>query len=152
MNLQLTFSSLVVFVTDLFHPVGCLAVEVFLNGHMRQIRGWRGTVPMFLPRCEPDHITWSNVFDGTTPALDPTTASRHDQGLAQRMAVPCGPSAGLEGGTGTAHACWIGGLEQGSIRTVPVKYSAGPFPEGCEPLLYSSVLIPLRSDHDLHSC
>src|SRR5437867_12867207 len=28
------------------------------------------------------------------------------------------------------------------MRTVPVKYSAGPFAEGCEPLLVISILSP----------
>src|SRR5436305_13997504 len=28
---------------------------------------------------------------------------------------------------------------RGSMRTVPVKYSAGPLPEGCEPLLLMSM-------------
>src|ERR1019366_2730236 len=32
-----------------------------------------------------------------------------------------------------------GGLNSGSTRTVPVKYSAGPLPEGCEPLLLISI-------------
>src|SRR5437667_12631853 len=27
------------------------------------------------------------------------------------------------------------------MRTVPVKYSAGPFPEGCEPLLLISIFM-----------
>src|ERR671925_936547 len=29
-----------------------------------------------------------------------------------------------------------GASNRGSIRTLPVKYSAGPLPEGCEPLLW----------------
>src|SRR6476469_4402465 len=32
-----------------------------------------------------------------------------------------------------------GAVNSGSMRTVPVKYSAGPFPEGCEPLLLMSI-------------
>src|SRR5438105_9701790 len=32
-----------------------------------------------------------------------------------------------------------GGLNSGSTRTVPVKYSAGPLPEGCEPLRLISI-------------
>src|SRR5665811_1509091 len=32
-----------------------------------------------------------------------------------------------------------GGLNSGSTRTVPVKYSAGPLPEGCEPLRLMSI-------------
>jgi hypothetical protein len=55
----------------------------FLNGDVRHGRGWRGAVPTFLSRLEPDHVTWSNVLDGTTPVLYPTAASRHDQGLAK---------------------------------------------------------------------
>jgi hypothetical protein len=33
-----------------------------------------------------------------------------------------------------------GGSNRGSIRTVPVKYSAGPLPEGCEPLRLISIV------------
>src|SRR6266568_8741536 len=32
-----------------------------------------------------------------------------------------------------------GAWNNGSMRTVPVKYSSGPLPEGCEPLLLSSI-------------
>src|SRR5437773_9171822 len=39
-----------------------------------------------------------------------------------------------------------GALKSGSIRTVPVKYSAGPRAEGSDPLRLSSILIP----HDDH--
>src|SRR5437764_9434259 len=85
-------SRLVLFVADLLHPVDGLAVEPFLNGDVRHGRGWSGTVPMFLTRREPDHVPRSDFLDWTTPALDPATASRHDQGLAQWVAVPCCPS------------------------------------------------------------
>src|SRR2546427_2583470 len=90
-------SGLVLFVADLLHPVNGPTVKTFLNGDVRHGRGWRGPVPMFLPRREPDHITRMNVLDRATPALDPPEALRHDQGLAQRVAVPGGASARLEG-------------------------------------------------------
>jgi hypothetical protein len=32
-----------------------------------------------------------------------------------------------------------GAWNRGSMRTVPVKYSSGPFPEGCEPLRLMSI-------------
>src|SRR4030088_668878 len=32
-----------------------------------------------------------------------------------------------------------GAWNSGSMRTMPVKYSSGPLPEGCEPLLLSSI-------------
>src|ERR687884_990225 len=37
-----------------------------------------------------------------------------------------------------------GGLLSGSIRTVPVKYSSGPLPDGCEPLRLISMNLLLR--------
>src|SRR5450755_729738 len=70
---------------------------------------WCGTMPMFLPRREPDHISWSDVLDRTTQALDPAT--RAGSGASKR----------------------------GSMRIAPVKYSVGPLPEGCEPLLLISM-------------
>jgi hypothetical protein len=36
-----------------------------------------------------------------------------------------------------------GGLNSGSIRTVPVNQSAGPLPEGCEPLRLISTVVLL---------
>src|SRR3954470_10179713 len=35
-----------------------------------------------------------------------------------------------------------GASNNGSIRTVPVKYSAGPLPDGCEPLLVTFIVSP----------
>src|SRR5712692_155008 len=106
-------SGLVLFVADLFHPVDGLAVETFLNGDVRHGRGGRGAVPMLLTRREPDHVPRPNFLDRTAPALYPAEALRQDQGLAQRVAVPCGPSAGLERDTGADRACRIRCLEQG---------------------------------------
>src|SRR5438552_12229815 len=38
-----------------------------------------------------------------------------------------------------------GAWNSGSMRTVPVKYSSGPFPEGCEPArLMSIVVLPVK--------
>src|SRR5262249_25537758 len=94
-------------------PVDGLAVEMFLNGDVRHGRGCRGAVPMFLTRREPDHVTRANFLDWTIPTLCPTAASRHNQGLSERMAVPGGPSAGLERDTGATHPSLIGCIEQG---------------------------------------
>src|SRR5579859_2656837 len=104
--------TLVLFVADLFHPIDGLAIEPFLYGDVRHRGGWRGAMPMFLSRREPDHITRTNLLDRPTPALDPATASRHHQGLTQRMGMPCGASARLERDTGANHAGRIGGREE----------------------------------------
>src|SRR5436309_3398408 len=46
-------------------------------------------MPVFLTRRNPHHISRTDFLDGITPALHPASASRHDQGLTERMCVPC---------------------------------------------------------------
>jgi hypothetical protein len=36
-----------------------------------------------------------------------------------------------------------GACTNGSMRTLPVKFSAGPLPEGCEPLGFISIVFNL---------
>src|SRR5437660_7271637 len=105
-------SSLILFVADLFHPVSGLAIELLLDSDMCHRRGWRGAVPMFLTWREPDHIPRPNFLNRTAPALCPATASRYDQRLTQRVAMPCCARAGLERHTGADRACGFGRLEQ----------------------------------------
>jgi len=45
--------NLVLFVADLFHPVGGLAIELFLNGDMGHGPGRRGTMPMLFTPWNP---------------------------------------------------------------------------------------------------
>src|SRR5271157_5581495 len=97
---------------DLFHPVHGLTVELFLNGDVRHGCGCRGPMPMLLTWREPDHVTRPDFFDRTAPVLRPAATGCHDEGLAQRMRVPCCPSARLEGDTGTDRACGIVCWEQ----------------------------------------
>jgi hypothetical protein len=73
----------ILLVANLFHPIGILAFEIFLNGNVGHDHGWRGTMPMFLTRRDPYNIARTNFLDRATPALDPAAAGRHDQGLAR---------------------------------------------------------------------
>ena len=66
-------------------------------GHRRRRRC---AVPVLLARREPDHVAGPDLLDRSTLALNPAAAGRDDQGLAERMGVPRGAGAGLEG-----HAC-----------------------------------------------
>jgi hypothetical protein len=87
-------SAYVLFVADLFHPVDRFAVKLFLNGDMGHRRGWSGAVPMLLTRRNPDDVTRPNFLDQAFPALCPATTSQNDQGLAERVGVPCGSGSG----------------------------------------------------------
>src|SRR5439155_15496539 len=102
----------ILFVADLLHPIHGLAIELFLNGDVRHGGGWRGAVPMLLPRREPNHVTGPNLLDRPAPTLGAARARRHDQGLAERVRVPGSPGAGLERDTCAGHARRIGGLEE----------------------------------------
>src|SRR2546421_287531 len=75
--------------------VGGLAVEVFLNSDVRHGRRWRGATPMLLSRQDPDHVPRPNLLGQAAPAFHAAAASRHDQGLAHWVRVPCCASAGL---------------------------------------------------------
>src|SRR5437773_6857064 len=108
-----TYSALLLFVADLFHPVGGLSVKLFLNGDVRHGRAWAGAVPMLFSRQDRDHIARPNLLDRASPSLYAAAAGRHDQRLAQRVGVPCCPSAGLERNTGAERACRSVCLEQG---------------------------------------
>src|SRR6266567_1663763 len=84
-------SALVLLVTDLFHPVDNLPVELFLNGDVRHSRGRRRAVPVLLARRNPDHVPWTDLFDGAAPALRAAAASRDEESLTERMRMPGSP-------------------------------------------------------------
>src|SRR5437588_12612641 len=90
----------VLFVADLLHPVNRLAVETLLNGDVCHGGGGCCPMPMFLPWWDPGHVPRTNVFNRASPALCQTTASHHNQSLAQRVCVPGGSSTWLERDTG----------------------------------------------------
>src|SRR5436309_645424 len=102
---------LVLFIADLLHPIDDLAVEVFLDCDMGHSDDRHRAIPMLLARRAPDDIARSNHFDRTTPALHEPAAGRDDQGLTQRMGVPCGPGAWLKRDAGAPRARRIGRLE-----------------------------------------
>src|SRR5437868_735567 len=101
----------ILLVTDLFHPVHGFAFEGLLDGDVGH-RGRRGgTVPVLFAGWQPDDVAGADFFDGSAPALDPAAASGHDESLAQRVGVPGGASAGLEGNNRAGDARGVGSLE-----------------------------------------
>ena len=102
----------------------------------------RGAVPVLLAGRKPDDVAGPDFLDRAALALRPAAAGGDDQGLAERMGVPGGAGAGLEGDAGAADAGRIAAAwNSGSMRTVPVNQSAGPLPEGCEPLRLISIVV-----------
>ncbi len=70
-------------------------------GH-RRIR--RRAVPVFFAGRKPDDIARTNFLDWAALALRPAATQTHDERLAERMRVPCGPRARLESDNGSADA------------------------------------------------
>jgi hypothetical protein len=105
-------SGLVLFVTDLLHPIDNFPVLLFLNCDVRHGRRGCCAVPVLLAGREPDHITGPDLLNWSAFALSPPTASRDDESLAERMRVPRGPRSGLESYAGALNKCRIGRLKK----------------------------------------
>jgi len=101
----------VLFVADFFHPIHGLAIELFLNGNVSHRGNRGGAVPVLLAGRKPDDVARPNFFNRSSPALHPTKAGCDDEGLAQRVGVPGGSSAGLERNDRAGNTRWIGCLE-----------------------------------------
>src|SRR5215213_5027127 len=69
-------------------------------------------MPVLLARRKPHDVTGSDFLNRAAFALCPTETGRDDQRLAERMRVPRGPRAGLEGDLRTAYARGIRRTEQ----------------------------------------
>src|SRR5437868_2732592 len=86
----------VLFIADVFHPVGHLAILSLLNGNVSHGGGASSAMPVFLARREPDHITGVDLLDWSAFALSPATPGGHNQSLAKWMRVPRGARARLK--------------------------------------------------------
>ena len=102
----------VLIVADLFEPVDGFAVELFLDGDVGHGGVGSGAVPMFFAGREPDHVAGADFFDGAAPVLGPAAAGGDDQRLAERVRVPGGACAGLEGDAGSDGAGRGGRVEE----------------------------------------
>ncbi len=68
-------------------------------------------VPMPRAGREPDDIAGTNFFDRLALALHPAEAGRDDQRLPERMGMPGGTGARLEGDAAAGRACGFGRLK-----------------------------------------
>ena len=68
-------------------------------------------MPMLLAGRKPDDVAGTDFFDWPTFGLRPAKPGRDDEGLTERMGVPRGAGAGLEGDVATADACRVAHLK-----------------------------------------
>src|SRR3954453_6669795 len=80
----LRWSTAVLLVRDLLHPIHGLAVELFLNRDVRQRGAGRCPGPMLLARPEPPHAPRINFLNRPACAWRPAAAADDDQRLAKR--------------------------------------------------------------------
>src|SRR5688572_22693492 len=106
-------STPVLLVADMLQPVDGLAVELLVDGGVRQGRRRRGAVPVLFAGRDPDDIARADFLDRPAPPLYPATARRDQERLAERMRVPSGPRAGLKGDARPGRTRGGDGLDQG---------------------------------------
>jgi hypothetical protein len=94
----------------------------------------------------PDYIPLPDLLDRVAPALHPADARCHDEGLAERMSVPCRPSSGIERDAGARRACRIVRLEL-SIDPYGTS-SLSPF-SVCRPYTRLDPLVVVDDQHSL---
>ncbi len=134
-----TYSPAILLVGYVFHPIDGLAVEFFLNSDMTHGGGRRSAVPMLLTWRKPHDIARPDLLDRpparwTQPRPVMTISVWPSGCVCQAVRAP-----GSNVTRAPATRAGSGGLNSGSIRTVPVNHSAGPLPDGCAPLRLISI-------------
>src|SRR6185437_6084020 len=89
-----------------------LPILFLLNGDVRHGRGPRRSMPVLLAWRKPDHVSWTNLLDGSTVALYPAAASRNNERLAERMRVPCSSCSRLERNAGALNQSGVDRLKE----------------------------------------
>jgi hypothetical protein len=84
-------------------------------------------VPMLQPGGKPDDVSGPNFLYGPRVALHPPKTRDNDQYLTDRMRVPGGACARLEGNAPRAGAGWLGWRVERIDAPLPIKYRSGPF-------------------------
>src|SRR5262245_42324360 len=87
----------ILLVGDVLEPDDMLAVERFLEGNVNHLAVRSGAVPVLLVRREPHRVARPDLADRAAPGLHQPGSGNDRQGLAERMGVPSGPGARLEG-------------------------------------------------------
>lgn len=97
-------SGAVLFVADLLQPVDHLPIQRLGDRNVRHRRRRRCAVPVFLTGLEPHDVARPDLLDRSAFALRAPKPGRHEQCLSERMRVPGGSRARLEGDDRAADA------------------------------------------------
>src|SRR6516164_8022104 len=96
---------------DVLHPLYMNPVERLLHGDVHHRTGRASAVPVLLAGRNPHHVTGTDFADRTAPGLHAAEARHHQEGLAERMGVPCGTRARLETHPRRPDARWLRRLD-----------------------------------------
>ena len=112
-------SFLVLLVRDVLHPLDAFAVERFCYSDVRQGGCLGRAVPMFFAGLEPDNVPWTDLLNRAAVAPHSSAARGNDPHLAERMSVPGGSSA------------WLEGYARGpKVRRVTLNHGIDPYGSG----------------------
>jgi hypothetical protein len=96
-------SKLVLFVTDVLHPIHDLAVQTFLDCDMSHGCGGCCPMPVLFARRKPDHVSGAYFLSCAAFPLDPSTAGRDNQRLPEGMRMPGGTRRRFKGDAGAGN-------------------------------------------------
>src|SRR5262249_39936588 len=83
-----------------------LAILCLLRRDVDHARGRRAAMPVLLARWNPDDIACLDLADRLALGLEAADARDHVESLSERMRVPRGPCARLEGNAIDDDPCW----------------------------------------------
>src|SRR5579863_209705 len=123
---------MILFVGDMFHPVDYFAVELFLEAMWVMAVVGAAPCQCFSPggiqTTSPGRISWMGLPQSWMRPQPAVTTRFWPRGWVCQAVLAAGSKVTLL----PRMRAGAGGLTNGSIRTVPVNHSAGPFAEGCE--------------------
>jgi len=96
----------------LLHPLHHLPIQLLLDGDVRHGHKGGCAVPMLFFSSEPHDVARANFFNRASILLNPSQSRSYDQGLPERMRVPCRSCSRLKGHHGSSCPSGIIGLEQ----------------------------------------
>jgi len=138
-QIRSTLFLLILFVCYFFHPLYYFTIQIFLYGNMCHAIGCRSAMPVFFVWLKPNYVTRMYFLNRAAFSLYPTAACCMikvcPSGCVCQAVLAPGSNVTLAAAPRLASLA----LNNGSIRTAPVNQSAGPFAEGCAPVLVISM-------------